>query len=188
MPDRKPSPAVGRSLRRFDGRGFPVQAIMMFRPPDAAPQQASLHLPRQTIDVGRVTAGEERTVAFKVANRGRRRLVINPVDGGCSCGPSTTETVLLAPGEAGQLVFSLDTRVASGPCEQVVAFTTNDPRRPGFQLSVRAVVASPNAERSAPFRKGSSVLVALASPQPARAATPSRLSSPRSPERVSRPR
>jgi len=102
--------------------------------------QLILSVPGTTRDLGHTTDRKRWHVAFPARNAGRRRLVISEIDLECGCGDRTRRTFIIPPGASADLIVPLDTRFAAGPTEAIAAFTSNDPSRPRFHLTVRATV------------------------------------------------
>jgi Protein of unknown function (DUF1573) len=64
--------------------------------------EAILYIPQRSIDLGTLNTREVRYYTFELLNQGRRRLVINQLDD-CGCGEPEQATVVIAPGEYGQV-------------------------------------------------------------------------------------
>jgi hypothetical protein len=104
------------------------------------PPRASLSLRTDIRDLGHTSIQKERRVSFQIRNSGTRRLVINEASHDCGCANRSARTILIPPGEIGELTVTLDTRFVFGPIETVASFLTNDPVRPRFNLTARARV------------------------------------------------
>jgi hypothetical protein len=81
-----------------------------------------------------------RKVAFRMVNKGNRRLVINEIDRLCGCSDLVRKTMLLPPGGSKDWVLSIDTSFEEQSFERLTSFTTNDPARPRFDLLVKGTV------------------------------------------------
>ncbi len=123
-------------------------------------QQAAIAITTTTQDVGFIGDHKILTTKFSVRNIGSRRLVLNEVDADCGCGNPVLDTILIPPGEWGELNVSLDTRFAKGLVEKTASFTTSDPERPRMYLTVRGWVhTNPHVSQSGlAERNGVSVL------------------------------
>jgi Protein of unknown function (DUF1573) len=109
--------------------------------------EAILYIPQRSIDLGTLNTREVRYYTFELLNQGRRRLVINQLDD-CGCGEPEQATVVIAPGEYGQVSVRLDTREVTGQLRQVFRFTTNDPKHPAFELALTALVTASAAQQA----------------------------------------
>ncbi|HUG89896.1 MAG TPA: DUF1573 domain-containing protein [Planctomycetaceae bacterium] len=124
----------------------------------SAAGEARLVLEDVERDLGVVQPGAQIRETFRVHNAGSQRLVINEDRCG-RCGPSgQRSSLLVAPGETATIEIDFHAPRAAGDVQHVVRYTTNDPERPRFQLTLRATVASthddaesrrPQATRSA---------------------------------------
>ena len=100
---------------------------------------AGLEIPISVLDIGPVQRNELRSVEFAIRNGLTKRLVINELDAGCGCSDSLTQPLIVPPGESASLTVVLDVGSATGPIEKRVVFTTNDPSRPRFDVTVLAL-------------------------------------------------
>ncbi|QDU40146.1 hypothetical protein Mal4_45010 [Maioricimonas rarisocia] len=100
----------------------------------------ALVLSRTARDLGTLSSRGLQQVRFEAKNRGRKRLVINRLGGGCRCDDAAPQTIVLPPGQSGKIAVMLDTRRAGGAVEEVFSFSTSDPARPRFDLTVRAQI------------------------------------------------
>jgi len=103
---------------------------------------SAVHLPRQHLDLGQVAQDEQHDLVSNVENRGTRRLVINQINTDCGCGEPIAESILILPGETGQLWVHFETQSATGLIRRAVQYTTNDPCCPRFELLITASVDS----------------------------------------------
>jgi hypothetical protein len=103
-------------------------------------QPAVVSLTNTHRDLGPTSQRKLWEAAFAVHNAGGQRLVVNQLDTACDCGERSLRTFLVAPGETVDLIVTLDTRLGGGEVENVASFTTNDPQRPRFDLTLRAIV------------------------------------------------
>ena len=99
-----------------------------------------LHVANAIVELGVLSPGDLREVAFPIVNKGNRRLVINEIDRECRCGEPVRRTLVIPPGVAEDLVVSIDTRFEAGAFEKLTSVTTNDPARPRFDFLVKASV------------------------------------------------
>lgn len=101
-----------------------------------------LLLPRQTRDFGALPQGGVLQAVFPVANTGTARLVLVDQPGPCCGRPPDPRSVVVAPGESKQLTVEVDTAQWFGQMEHKAEYSTNDPDRPRFTLTVTARVES----------------------------------------------
>jgi len=99
-----------------------------------------LYVANPTVELGVLSPGDVREVAFPIVNKGNRRLVINEIDRGCGCGEPVRRTMLIPPGAAEDWVVSIDTRFETRAFEKLTSFTTSDPAQPRFDLLVKSSV------------------------------------------------
>jgi hypothetical protein len=93
-------------------------------------------------DLGIVSQGTVLRTEFSVTNAGTRRLILREEGQGC-CGRSTRPSAtILPPGGSKDLLVEVDTTRWHGRMEHAVHYLTNDPQRPRFTLTVKAVVES----------------------------------------------
>ena len=100
-------------------------------------------------DFGRVTAGPVLTKGFQVANRGRRRLVLNEKTRSCECGRSRKATIIIPPGGSGEVTTEFLTKGLSGSFAIEVVYTTSDPKCPLLTFQLLADIENPEADASA---------------------------------------
>ncbi len=101
---------------------------------------AILYVANRTVDLGVLSPGDVREVAFRIANKGNRRVVINEIDRGCECGEPVRRTIVIPPGAAEDWVLNIDTKFKIGAFEKLTSFTTSDPAQPRFDLLVKGSV------------------------------------------------
>lgn len=100
-------------------------------------------LPAEAHDFGAVRQGAVLRTTFSVENSGARRLILVERTQGCCDGPEDPRTVVVAPGQRKRLDFEVDTGLWCGKMEEVFEYTTNDPTRPHFALTLTASVSGP---------------------------------------------
>ena len=110
------------------------------RPTQGTEAKPSLNLSSDVCELGRTSLRKRWRVPFRIGNSGEKRLVMNRVDAAC-CGDSTSDTIIILPGQVVDVSVSLDTRFVIGAVQSVTCFTTSDPDRPRLELTVRALVA-----------------------------------------------
>jgi len=99
-----------------------------------------LVLPATRHDLGTVGENAPLAARFAVRNAGRRRLVIRRQNGGCCGEPESNQALIVAPGGSAELVTTVEAGAHWGKVEKRVAYATNDPARPQFELVLIADV------------------------------------------------
>lgn len=97
-------------------------------------------LPETQRDVGAVSAGVVLGARFSVKNAGTRRLVIERESEECCDEPSERRRIVVPPGVSGVIEVQVDTNRWYGEMRHVVHYTTNDPSRPRFTLTLHGEV------------------------------------------------
>jgi len=99
-----------------------------------------LHCTQQ--DLGTINQGELVVARFPISNMGNRRLIVTEQAKYCCGGSPETQAIVVAPGKTQVLNTEINTRLWCGQMSHTTRYTTNDPRRPQFILTVRATVNS----------------------------------------------
>lgn len=122
--------------------GIAAIATMLLTLPAAHSRHpvAVVHIDNRVIDVGAIAPGELREVVCPIVNWGDRRLVVNELDRGCSCGKRTGRTLLVPPGCSENLAVQIQAGRKTGAIETIARFATNDPTQPSFDLLIKASV------------------------------------------------
>lgn len=98
-------------------------------------------LPNNERDLGAVSQGKVLQASFAVSNAGNRRLILLEETGTTCCGQAAgPRQLIVAPGDSRDLIVKLNTAQWHGMAEQIVHYTTNDPKTPKFALRVTAIV------------------------------------------------
>jgi len=79
------------------------------------PHQTSLRWIDSTLDFGKVTEGETIEARFRFQNTGNHPLVISNVSPSCGCTVAEKPAAPIAPGTAGSIKASFDSRGRPGP-------------------------------------------------------------------------
>ena len=102
--------------------------------------QAVVHCTLQ--DLGTINQGELVLARFPISNMGNRRLIVTEQTKLCCGDTPETPTIVVAPGKTQVLNTEINTRLWCGQMSHTTRYTTNDPKRPQFILTVRATVNS----------------------------------------------
>ena len=124
----------------------------------------SLRVAQPIIELGELLPGEVRRVAIPITNNGSRRLVLHKVNQECQCGDSPQSPLLIPPGATQNLVEPIEATVESGPFEQSINITTNDPAAPRVTFLVRGLIRSIRDNDEQPFKQRREVSVLKALP------------------------
>jgi hypothetical protein len=103
---------------------------------------ATLQLSSEVKDFGTVTPDQHLHGSFSIQNTGSRRLILHQ-DGASCCGQPAPKPLIVPPGQTATVPVDVRAPTEPGLFEKPLAFTTNDPGRPRFELVIRAVVGSP---------------------------------------------
>lgn len=130
--------AVGVLVLWFVGRQAARWALQEAAGPTPNEGDAVIELGESDHFFGTVDPGSSLTHQFKLRNTGNRRLIL--VEEVCACAKDKENALIVPPGEQIDLALTL-----KAPAENVVItlqrrFTTNDPKRPRFALTVSAKV------------------------------------------------
>ncbi len=106
----------------------------------SAQPRAVLHCTLQ--DLGTINQGELVLARFPISNTGSRRLIVTEQTKLCCGDTPETRTIVVAPGKTQVLNTEINTRLWCGQMSHTTRYTTNDPKRPQFILTVRATVNS----------------------------------------------
>ncbi|NQU24219.1 MAG: DUF1573 domain-containing protein [Candidatus Nealsonbacteria bacterium] len=103
----------------------------------SAPQLVATSVRR---DLGTVARSAVLRTTFRVANRGTRRLVLVEQGQRCCGGSVGVQEIIVPPGDSRDVPVQVDVGPWLGRMEQTVQYTTNDPQRPRFSVTVFAKV------------------------------------------------
>lgn len=99
-----------------------------------------LKLETSEYDFGVVEEGIVVTRKFRIANDGRRDLILRNIETSCGCTVADVGRRVIPPGEYGELTVSFNTAGREGQQQKSILVTCNDYRSSTFALSVRAEV------------------------------------------------
>jgi hypothetical protein len=93
----------------------------------------------QTVyDFGKTSQVETVSGVFKFKNVGDATLKVEPPKPSCGCTIASLKPDTLAPGESGELAFTLNLGRAKTQLEKHIAVTSNDPQTPEVTLAIKA--------------------------------------------------
>lgn len=123
------------------GEGIYVKAHVRdaFEGVDAG-NRPKLVMEEREMDFGRVETGKRVTAKFRLANEGKRDLLLRKVETSCGCTVVETGKRVVRPGEATEVTVVLDTRDLSGYQRKRVTLYTNDPEAATVVLVLRGTV------------------------------------------------
>jgi hypothetical protein len=96
-----------------------------------------LEFEKTTIDFGKVSQVATVTGVFKFKNTGDGILKLQPPKPSCGCTVAELKPDTLAPGESGELPFTLNLGIYRAILEKHIAVTSNDPKTPEIGLSIK---------------------------------------------------
>lgn len=94
-----------------------------------------------TFDFGVMSRNERRSHVFRVENRGTADLTLAFVDKTCQCTDVSLSRLVVPPGEFSEITMTWQPSSFNPDFEQTARFTTNDPARIEFDLTVKGLVA-----------------------------------------------
>src|SRR5437867_3967422 len=89
-------------------------------------------------DLGIVIEGEVPGGKFVFQNTGTGVLELSKPETSCGCTVATVKPEKLAPGEKGEISFTLDLTNMRGPTEKSITVPSNDPETPQALLLIKA--------------------------------------------------
>jgi len=88
-------------------------------------KQPRIGLNKESIDLGSIKKGTKIPVSFTVTNNGNAPLILEKIEGSCSCSVVNTSQVPLQPGESRVVNATIDTEQLSGKQTKVIQITSN---------------------------------------------------------------
>lgn len=111
---------------------------------DATPQQLAdapkLALEKNTINVGRIKAGENIQLSYKFKNMGKSNLVIRKINSSCGCTDVKARELIIKPGAAGEITGVFKSSGQKGAVNKTITLITNDPRNLNTVLWLKGTV------------------------------------------------
>ena len=111
--------------------------------PEAAPEatgpKPQAVVPQAILELGEVTYGESRKLAFAIKNTGDDVLRIHAAKSACGC-VVTEFTKEIAPGAEGKVDVQFEAALSGGATAVPIEVVTNDPASPTLQLTIKANV------------------------------------------------
>lgn len=100
-----------------------------------------LEVTQTTADIGKRFAGEQVPIVYELRNVGGSPLLISNVGAGCGClAPQRKWPERVAPGAAGRIELTVDTRDLTGTATHPLTIFSNDPENPKVSLWIKAEV------------------------------------------------
>ena len=91
-------------------------------------------------DFGTVEAGEPVKRSFYIENTGKKDLIIRNIATSCGCTVAQLESRIIRSGETGELKVNFRTSGRTGHQHKTITLTTNDYRRPQYDLVIEGEV------------------------------------------------
>lgn len=116
-----------------------ITVLVLLRIPKSAPQ---IHVPHPVVDLGTITfdVDQDHTIAFEIANRGGRELIIDRLKAGCPCLEPDLPRSRLLPGQRTTLTLKISPPNHAGPWQEQIVLTSNDPDHPLTRLTMKGFV------------------------------------------------
>ncbi len=92
---------------------------------------------KTTVDFGKVSQVATVSGVFKFKNTGDAVLKLQPPKPSCGCTVAELKPDTLAPGESGELPFTLSLGIYRAILEKHIAVSSNDPKTPEIGLSIK---------------------------------------------------
>lgn len=110
----------------------------------ASPQQLAnaprLALDKKEINIGKVKAGTNVELSFKLRNMGKTNLVIRKIATSCGCTDVKARENVLKPGSSGEITGVFSSSGQKGPVNKAITVITNDPDNLSTVLYIRGIV------------------------------------------------
>lgn len=131
-------------MKRF----FPFALVSLLALAAFLPADPVLFVAEPEIDFGQARTGEVLEKEFVLENRGNETLKIRDIKTSCGCTAPDNASMTIPAGERKTLKIVLDLKDKTGPQNQYVTLSTNDPERRSFSLklsgeAVPDIVVSP---------------------------------------------
>lgn len=107
------------------------------------PSPPTIWIAHDQIDLGRLRPASSARASVRLENRGGQPLVIERLVLSCSCTEADLGNPLVAPGEAAEVSFTLNTRPTSGPGRESILVLSNDPTNPQARIDILFSVGEP---------------------------------------------
>jgi hypothetical protein len=107
---------------------------------NTAPEGPALAVERTGCDFGTVRPGETREAVFVVSNRGRQRVILRKLNGGCNCLMPREPEMLIPPGRSRRIELTFNADGMDGKVEVETRYRTSDPAHPVLTLTCSADV------------------------------------------------
>lgn len=101
---------------------------------------ASLYLPENQFNFGKVKEGTTVSHTFELINNGNDVLNIKDIKTSCGCTAALVSNSNLKPGEKGTLKVDLDTKGRQGKMSRTITIVSNDSEQPTKVLTIYAEV------------------------------------------------
>ena len=92
-------------------------------------------------DFGRITVSAPVSHEFALVNNGKAALTITGNTNSCECTESQVSRKVIPPGESATVSVTFKPAGYTGPVDQFVYVTTDDPENPVYRFSIKADVA-----------------------------------------------
>jgi len=108
--------------------------------PEKPKKTPKVQLEKTIHDFGKMGPGKSRTCNFVFKNVGEGELIIKKIQSTCGCTVPQLKKKKYAPGESGTIKVTFRAPTHEGPTTKHLYILSNDPKKPKYQFSVKAVV------------------------------------------------
>lgn len=112
---------------------------------DTGPEGPALAIEKTEWDFGTVPAGERREAVFVVSNRGRQRVILRKLNGGCNCLMPRETEIIVPPRSSRRIELTYSAEQTAGAVRIETRYRTSDPAHPVLTLICSAQAAPATA-------------------------------------------
>ncbi|MCL6495840.1 MAG: DUF1573 domain-containing protein [Ignavibacterium sp.] len=119
---------------------FVIRCNILVDQSNSQPSGASLFLPENQFNFGKVKEGTTVSHTFELVNKGSDILEIKDVRTSCGCTAALVSSSTLKPGEKGTLKVDLDTKGRQGKMSRTISIVSNDSEQSTKVITIYAEV------------------------------------------------
>jgi hypothetical protein len=144
-PETEERPMTARTAKRLIAPALILAALALAA--SAQGQKPRAAFKATAHDFGKVKQGDVVSHEFTFRNEGGAPLVVERIETTCGCTAALVSEKTIAPGGAGRIKTTFDTRGYSGRMTRYLYLVSNDAREPRRELSVSADIEVPPSAR-----------------------------------------
>jgi hypothetical protein len=135
---------VGLRIAQTPWPGNPPVSSESSPAPSAGPRQPApkLEVENAKYDFGSMDIDEKASHVFRVRNQGDVLLTIKEDGTSCGCVVSEVDPAEIIPGQSSKITIKWKSRQRLGQFTETASFTTNDPAKPEFTLTITGQVTA----------------------------------------------